>query len=185
MYKASPRATWFNFLEISPARSKGVWTGWPPEVLLHPNYFIAFYVCTSLVLKPLAPCLLFLPNLCVTQSATSTSSLFRSPLWIMHVKNPKQCHRMTFLNQILAFLPVTSKIAEVLLGNFLNWLTFLSFQQLTETCEATDATEPRPRQEAGLAHAMFISQNLECRRASQEDMALEDTASQQSLSEEQ
>lgn len=92
---------------------------------------------------------------------------------------------MTFLNQILAFLPVTSKTAEVLLGNFLNWLTFLSFQQLTETCEATDATEPRSRQEAGLAHAMFITQNLECRRASQEDMALEDTASQQSLSEEQ
>ncbi|XP_064913842.1 pecanex-like protein 2 isoform X2 [Columba livia] len=58
-------------------------------------------------------------------------------------------------------------------------------RQLTETCEATDATEPRSRQEAGLAHAMFITQNLECRRASQEDMALEDTASQQSLSEEQ
>ncbi|KAK1190442.1 PCX2 protein, partial [Pygoscelis papua] len=58
-------------------------------------------------------------------------------------------------------------------------------RQLTETCEATDATEPRPRREASPAHAMFMSQNLECRRASQEDMALEDTASQQSLSEEQ
>uniref|UniRef100_A0A8B9GDP9 Pecanex-like protein n=1 Tax=Amazona collaria TaxID=241587 RepID=A0A8B9GDP9_9PSIT len=58
-------------------------------------------------------------------------------------------------------------------------------RQLTETCEATDATEPRPRREAGPAHAIFMSQNLECRRASQEDMALEDTASQQSLSEEQ
>uniref|UniRef100_A0A8C0C2C0 Pecanex-like protein n=1 Tax=Buteo japonicus TaxID=224669 RepID=A0A8C0C2C0_9AVES len=54
-------------------------------------------------------------------------------------------------------------------------------RQLTETCEATDATEPRPQREAGPAHTIF----LECRRASQEDMALEDTASQQSLSEEQ
>ncbi|NXU53385.1 PCX2 protein, partial [Turnix velox] len=58
-------------------------------------------------------------------------------------------------------------------------------RQLTETCETTDATEPRPRRETGPSHAMFMSQNLECRRASQEDMALEDTASQQSLSEEQ
>ncbi|PKU43276.1 pecanex-like protein 2 [Limosa lapponica baueri] len=58
-------------------------------------------------------------------------------------------------------------------------------RQLTETCEATDGTEPRRQREAGHAHAMFMSRNLECRRASQEDMALEDTASQQSLSEEQ
>ncbi|XP_053917729.1 pecanex-like protein 2 isoform X1 [Cuculus canorus] len=58
-------------------------------------------------------------------------------------------------------------------------------RQPAETCEGTDATEPRPRREAGAAHAIFMSQNLECRRASQEDMALEDTASQQSLSEEQ
>ncbi|RMC12740.1 hypothetical protein DUI87_10265 [Hirundo rustica rustica] len=58
-------------------------------------------------------------------------------------------------------------------------------RQVTETCEATDATEPRPQRETGPAHALFISRNLECRRASQEDMALEDTASQQSLSEEQ
>uniref|UniRef100_A0A8C0ID45 Pecanex-like protein n=1 Tax=Bubo bubo TaxID=30461 RepID=A0A8C0ID45_BUBBB len=58
-------------------------------------------------------------------------------------------------------------------------------RQLTETCETTDATEPRRQREAGPAHAIFMSQNLECRRASQEDMALEDTASQQSLSEEQ
>ncbi|RLV98563.1 hypothetical protein DV515_00010660 [Chloebia gouldiae] len=58
-------------------------------------------------------------------------------------------------------------------------------RQVTETCEATDAAEPRPQQEAGPAHALFMSRNLECRRASQEDMALEDTASQQSLSEEQ
>ncbi|XP_042651675.1 pecanex-like protein 2 isoform X4 [Tyto alba] len=58
-------------------------------------------------------------------------------------------------------------------------------RQLTETCEAADATEPRGQPEAGPAHALFVGRNLECRRASQEDMALEDTASQQSLSEEQ
>uniref|UniRef100_A0A8C5UGS0 Pecanex-like protein n=1 Tax=Malurus cyaneus samueli TaxID=2593467 RepID=A0A8C5UGS0_9PASS len=58
-------------------------------------------------------------------------------------------------------------------------------RQLAETCEATDAMEPRPQREAGPAHAIFMSRSLECRRASQEDMALEDTASQQSLSEEQ
>ncbi|XP_047903178.1 pecanex-like protein 2 isoform X2 [Anser cygnoides] len=57
--------------------------------------------------------------------------------------------------------------------------------RLTETCDATEATESRPRREQGPAHAIFMSQTLECRRASQEDMALEDTASQQSLSEEQ
>ncbi|KAF4793422.1 hypothetical protein TURU_111927 [Turdus rufiventris] len=58
-------------------------------------------------------------------------------------------------------------------------------RQVTESCEATDATEVRPQREAGPAQALFMSRNLECRRASQEDMALEDTASQQSLSEEQ
>uniref|UniRef100_A0A8B9I175 Pecanex-like protein n=1 Tax=Anser brachyrhynchus TaxID=132585 RepID=A0A8B9I175_9AVES len=55
---------------------------------------------------------------------------------------------------------------------------------------ASQATRVRlkpeqPRREQGPAHAIFMSQTLECRRASQEDMALEDTASQQSLSEEQ
>uniref|UniRef100_A0A8C3LKG5 Pecanex-like protein n=1 Tax=Chrysolophus pictus TaxID=9089 RepID=A0A8C3LKG5_CHRPC len=58
-------------------------------------------------------------------------------------------------------------------------------RQLTETCDATDATESKPHREQGLSHAILMSQTLECRRASQEDMALEDTASQQSLSEEQ
>ncbi|XP_064365316.1 pecanex-like protein 2 isoform X2 [Dromaius novaehollandiae] len=58
-------------------------------------------------------------------------------------------------------------------------------RQLTETCEATDTTDSRPQRDAGPACAIFMSRNLECRRASQEDMALEDTASQQSLSEEQ
>ncbi|XP_061846073.1 pecanex-like protein 2 [Colius striatus] len=58
-------------------------------------------------------------------------------------------------------------------------------RQPTETCEAMDAAQPRPHPEAVPAHTILMSQNLECRRASQEDMALEDTASQQSLSEEQ
>uniref|UniRef100_A0A7M4FGI4 Pecanex-like protein n=1 Tax=Crocodylus porosus TaxID=8502 RepID=A0A7M4FGI4_CROPO len=58
-------------------------------------------------------------------------------------------------------------------------------RQFSETCEAMDTTESRPRRELGPAHAIFMAQNLECRRASQEDMALEDTASQHSLSEEQ
>lgn len=48
-----------------------------------------------------------------------------------------------------------------------------------------DTTESRPWRELGPAHAIFMARNLECRRASQEDMALEDTASQHSLSEEQ
>ncbi|CAM2111481.1 unnamed protein product [Caretta caretta] len=58
-------------------------------------------------------------------------------------------------------------------------------RQFSETYEVTDATKSRQRKDRGPAHAIFESHNLECRRASQEDMALEDTASQQSLSEEQ
>uniref|UniRef100_A0A674K6U4 Pecanex-like protein n=1 Tax=Terrapene triunguis TaxID=2587831 RepID=A0A674K6U4_9SAUR len=58
-------------------------------------------------------------------------------------------------------------------------------RQFSETYEVTDATKSRPRKDLGPARAIFESHNLECRRASQEDMALEDTASQQSLSEEQ
>ncbi|KAF7253650.1 Pecanex-like protein 2 [Varanus komodoensis] len=58
-------------------------------------------------------------------------------------------------------------------------------QQLSEDYEATDATECRQRRELGTTHALLMSHMLECRRASQEDMALEDTASQHSLSEEQ
>ncbi|CAM4536369.1 unnamed protein product [Lepidochelys olivacea] len=57
--------------------------------------------------------------------------------------------------------------------------------RFSETYEVTDATKSRQRKDRGPAHAIFESHNLECRRASQEDMALEDTASQQSLSEEQ
>ncbi|KAH1172791.1 hypothetical protein KIL84_016630 [Mauremys mutica] len=58
-------------------------------------------------------------------------------------------------------------------------------RQFSESYEVTDATKSRQRKDLGPARAIFESHNLECRRASQEDMALEDTASQQSLSEEQ
>ncbi|XP_067321307.1 pecanex-like protein 2 isoform X1 [Anolis sagrei] len=58
-------------------------------------------------------------------------------------------------------------------------------QQMSEDCEATDATESRQRKDLGITHTLLMSQMVECRRASQEDMALEDTASQHSLSEEQ
>ncbi|XP_062980451.1 pecanex-like protein 2 [Elgaria multicarinata webbii] len=58
-------------------------------------------------------------------------------------------------------------------------------RQLSEDYEATDATESRQRRDLGTTHALLMSHMLECRRASQEDMALEDTASQHSLSEEQ
>ncbi|KAH0622493.1 hypothetical protein JD844_024851 [Phrynosoma platyrhinos] len=58
-------------------------------------------------------------------------------------------------------------------------------QQMSEDYEATDATESRRRKDLGMTHAFLMSHMVECRRASQEDMALEDTASQHSLSEEQ
>ncbi|XP_048342036.1 pecanex-like protein 2 isoform X2 [Sphaerodactylus townsendi] len=60
-----------------------------------------------------------------------------------------------------------------------------STRQLSDTCEATDATESKQRKEPGATRALLMSHTLECRRASQEDMALEDTGSQHSLSEEQ
>ncbi|NWJ08931.1 PCX2 protein, partial [Crypturellus undulatus] len=56
-------------------------------------------------------------------------------------------------------------------------------RQPPEPCGASDAAAARPRRAAGAACA--ASRPVECRRASQEDMALDDTASQQSLSEEQ
>ncbi|XP_033000179.1 pecanex-like protein 2 isoform X1 [Lacerta agilis] len=58
-------------------------------------------------------------------------------------------------------------------------------RQLSEDYEATDTSESRQRRDLGAAHALLMSHMLECRRASQEDMALEDTGSQHSLSEEQ
>ncbi|XP_060548343.1 pecanex-like protein 2 [Pantherophis guttatus] len=59
-----------------------------------------------------------------------------------------------------------------------------AIKQLSDDYEATDAAESRQRRDLGTAHAFLISHMVECRRASQEDMALEDSASQQSLSEE-
>ncbi|ETE73104.1 Pecanex-like protein 2, partial [Ophiophagus hannah] len=57
-------------------------------------------------------------------------------------------------------------------------------QQLSDDYEATDTAESRQRRDLGATHAFLISHMVECRRASQEDMALEDSASQHSLSEE-
>uniref|UniRef100_A0A670XS96 Pecanex-like protein n=1 Tax=Pseudonaja textilis TaxID=8673 RepID=A0A670XS96_PSETE len=56
--------------------------------------------------------------------------------------------------------------------------------QLSDDYEATDTAESRRRRDLGATHAFLISHMVECRRASQEDMALEDSASQHSLSEE-
>ncbi|NXA38176.1 PCX2 protein, partial [Eudromia elegans] len=58
-------------------------------------------------------------------------------------------------------------------------------RQLPETCGTGAAAASRPRRDAGPACAVAMARGVECRRASQEDMALDDTASQQSLSEEQ
>ncbi|XP_066467539.1 pecanex-like protein 2 [Tiliqua scincoides] len=58
-------------------------------------------------------------------------------------------------------------------------------RQLSEDYETSDATESRQPRDVGAVHAFLMSHTLECRRASQEDMALEDTGSQHSLSEEQ
>uniref|UniRef100_A0A8C6X3H4 Pecanex-like protein n=1 Tax=Naja naja TaxID=35670 RepID=A0A8C6X3H4_NAJNA len=57
-------------------------------------------------------------------------------------------------------------------------------RQLSDDYEATDTAESRQRRDLGATHAFLISHMMECRRASQEDMALEDSASQHSLSEE-
>lgn len=62
---------------------------------------------------------------------------------------------------------------------------FASLKQLSEDCEASDTTDSKPPRDVEAVHAFLMSHTLECRRASQEDMALEDTGSQHSLSEEQ
>ncbi|XP_013912085.1 PREDICTED: pecanex-like protein 2 [Thamnophis sirtalis] len=59
-----------------------------------------------------------------------------------------------------------------------------AIRQLSDDYEATDAAESRQQRDRGTTHAFLISHMVECRRASQEDMALEDSASQHSLSEE-
>ncbi|XP_043452228.1 pecanex-like protein 2 isoform X3 [Prionailurus bengalensis] len=58
-------------------------------------------------------------------------------------------------------------------------------RHLSEPCEPTEATEQGQLRDHRLAEAMAENGGLMCRRASQEDMGLDDTASQQSASDEQ
>ncbi|XP_019274536.2 pecanex-like protein 2 isoform X3 [Panthera pardus] len=58
-------------------------------------------------------------------------------------------------------------------------------RHLSEPCEPTEATEQGQLRDRRLAEAMVENGGLMCRRASQEDMGLDDTASQQSASDEQ
>ncbi|KAI5759223.1 PCNX2 [Gulo gulo luscus] len=58
-------------------------------------------------------------------------------------------------------------------------------RHFSEPCEATEATEQGQRHDPRPAGAMAENGELLCRRASQEDMGLDDTASQQSASDEQ
>ncbi|XP_053063240.1 pecanex-like protein 2 isoform X6 [Acinonyx jubatus] len=59
-------------------------------------------------------------------------------------------------------------------------------RHLSEPCEPTEATEQGQQlRDRRLAEAMAENGGLMCRRASQEDMGLDDTASQQSASDEQ
>lgn len=64
-------------------------------------------------------------------------------------------------------------------------LPLLSLQHFSEPCEATEATEQGQHHDCHPAGAMAENGELLCRRASQEDMGLDDTASQQSASDEQ
>ncbi|XP_032168828.1 pecanex-like protein 2 isoform X2 [Mustela erminea] len=58
-------------------------------------------------------------------------------------------------------------------------------RHFSEPCEATEATEQGQRHDCHPAGTMAENGELLCRRASQEDMGLDDTASQQSASDEQ
>ncbi|XP_004451084.2 pecanex-like protein 2 isoform X1 [Dasypus novemcinctus] len=58
-------------------------------------------------------------------------------------------------------------------------------RHFSEPCEPTDATEQGRLQDQRQAEAVAESLGVMCRRASQEDMGLDDTASQQSASDEQ
>ncbi|XP_021565646.1 pecanex-like protein 2 [Carlito syrichta] len=58
-------------------------------------------------------------------------------------------------------------------------------RHFSEPCEPTDATEQRQLRDQRRAEAMAENVGVICRRASQEDMGLDDTASQQSASDEQ
>lgn len=59
------------------------------------------------------------------------------------------------------------------------------WQHLSEPCEPTEDSERGRLRDHRLAEAMAENGGLVCRRASQEDMGLDDTASQQSASDEQ
>ncbi|XP_012515620.1 PREDICTED: pecanex-like protein 2 [Propithecus coquereli] len=58
-------------------------------------------------------------------------------------------------------------------------------RHFSEPCEPTDATEQGQLRDRRLAEAVAETLGVICRRASQEDMGLDDTASQQSASDEQ
>ncbi|XP_004432433.1 PREDICTED: pecanex-like protein 2 [Ceratotherium simum simum] len=58
-------------------------------------------------------------------------------------------------------------------------------RHFSEPCEPTEATEQGQLQDHRLAEAVAENLGVTCRRASQEDMGLDDTASQQSASDEQ
>ncbi|XP_007936701.1 pecanex-like protein 2 [Orycteropus afer afer] len=58
-------------------------------------------------------------------------------------------------------------------------------RHFSEPCEPTDGEEQGQHCESHLAEAMVENSGVMCRRASQEDMGLDDTASQQSASDEQ
>lgn len=58
-------------------------------------------------------------------------------------------------------------------------------KHFSEPCEPTEATGQAQLQGHYLAEAVAAGVGVVCRRASQEDMGLDDTASQQSASDEQ
>lgn len=64
-------------------------------------------------------------------------------------------------------------------------LLFSLRKHFSEPCEPTEATERGQLCDSCVAEAMMENLKVICRRASQEDMGLDDTASQQSASDEQ
>lgn len=59
------------------------------------------------------------------------------------------------------------------------------WKHFSEPCDPTEAAEQRQLRDRRLAEAVAENLGVMCRRASQEDMGLDDTASQQSASDEQ
>lgn len=64
-------------------------------------------------------------------------------------------------------------------------LSLLFSKHFSEPCEPIDSPEQGQLQDGHLAEAVEENLGVLCRRASQEDMGLDDTASQQSTSDEQ